>query len=170
MALLEALAGGPPPALSTAFYGMLIAALTAVTAIVSAIGVVGAQYIRDLSEDKRRARLRQAGVEAAAIVEEASRLHPMHGEAKADLAAVKVRQLEPRLSAALGADQMRDVVSRGVATLRGSLPHPSVAVASTSVTPAPASVRSPSRLPPPPNLPTVEERVTPVERPGRGTR
>lgn len=139
-----------PPELVAAFWGLCIAALVAVTGIVAAVGIGVARYLQEVIDDrrediaaKRRARQMQAGVEVAAVVDEETRganALSLTADQKLSRAVQKLAAIEPELKA----PELIDVVHRGVATLRGSLPYPTTYQSTPSI-PPPADVVTPGK-------------------------
>lgn len=131
----------PPPELGSAFWGLVMALITAATGCVVALGVAGVRIISKRAErreeldrrhaelaqleldEKIRARQKAAALDAAAIAQETSygRAEPLSGKAKAQLAADKLRELAPDLAQA-DRSTVADLVKLGAAQLRSQTP------------------------------------------------
>lgn len=116
-------------------------------------------------EEKIRAKLKAAATDAAAIAQETSlgRKDPLSGQAKAEIAAAKLVELEPA-AADLDGSKLTDMVKLGVATLRQS--GASFHMITPSMAP-PAEHIPPNRLPAPATVPAFTPATkTLPERPG----
>jgi hypothetical protein len=171
------------PELSAAFDGLVLAAMTAATGCVTALGIVGVAHIWRLRkradradeldqkrqelaqleiDEKLRAKTKALAVDAAAIAQETSygRKEPLTGPEKASLAADKLRELEPSLA---GADRsvVTDLVKLGASQLRSQsgtsnqaiLPPGSYLLTSSQAPPADVV-----NIPPPANVPRDKPR------------
>ena len=177
------------PELSAAFDGLLLAALTAATGCVTALGIAGVAHVwrmrkrADRAEEldhkrlelaqlevdeKIRSKVRAAALDAASIAQETSygRSEPLSGKDKAALAADKLREMEPSLS---GAERsvVSDLVRLGAAQLRSqsspvklSPPPPGTYLLTPSQAPPPDVVR-PGAAEDRPTLPPIKRPVLP---------
>ncbi len=175
------------PELSAAFDGLVLAALTASTGCVTALGIAGVAHVwrmrkrADRAEEldhkrlelaqlevdeKIRAKVRAAALDAASIAQETSygRSEPLSGRDKAALAADKLREMEPSLERAA----VTDLVKLGAAQLR-SQSSPSLPAVKLSPPPSGTYLLTPSQAPPPDVVRqgALEDRPTlpPIKRP-----
>jgi hypothetical protein len=172
------------PELSAAFDGLVLAALTAATGCVTALGIAGVAHVwrarkrADRAEEldhkrlelaqlevdeKIRAKVRAAALDAASIAQETSygRSEPLSGKDKAALAADKLREMEPSLERAA----VTDLVKLGAAQLRSQSTSP----VKLSPPPSGTYLLTPSQAPPPDVVRpgALEDRPTlpPLKRP-----
>jgi hypothetical protein len=180
------------PELASAFNGLMLAALTASTGCIVALGIAGVGHIRRLSkkadaaealeqkrhelaqlevDEKIRAKLRAAALDAASIAQETSygRSEPLSGKDKAALAADKLREMEPSLSK-VERSVVTDLVKLGAAQLR-SQSSPGLPVVKLSPPPSGTYLLTPSQAPPPDvvrsGAPDNQPTLPPLKRPLR---
>lgn len=173
-----------PPELESALWGLVMALITAATGCVVALGYVWVQRIRKRGErndeldqkraelaqldldEKIRARQKALAFDAVAIAQETSygRKEPLSGPEKANLAADKLRELDPSLTQA-DRSTVSDLVKIGAAQLRTQSPAPAAAVL-----PAGAYLVTPSQAPPPDvvrqGAPEDRPTLPPLKKPG----
>lgn len=166
------------PELTSALAGVAVAFLGAATLVIAALGAYYAGLLKDRRQlaakqhelammeidERARAIRRQAAADAAAIAQETSygRDEPLSGNAKAQLAADKLRELVPDLAQA-DRSTVADLVKIGASHLRtqsqGSLP--AVSLGAYMVTPSQAPPADVVR----PNAPEDRPTLPPLKRP-----